>query len=96
MPRSAVSTITQTPASGPFALVTTPPISSASIWTGLGVVGAGVGAVVVDSCPQATSNVIAQATITLTIFSSDVILISVPPRNFYDPSMHSGSFWVQT
>ena len=31
--RSVVSAITQTPASGPFALVTTPPISSLSMLT---------------------------------------------------------------
>ena len=33
---SVVSAITQTPASGPLALVTTPPMSSASMGTGLG------------------------------------------------------------
>src|SRR4051794_4885441 len=34
--RSAVSAITQTPASGPLGLVTTPPMSSGSIWTWAG------------------------------------------------------------
>src|SRR5207247_1932193 len=36
VPSSVVSAMTQTPASGPFVLVTTPPMSSASICTAAG------------------------------------------------------------
>ena len=52
MGRSVVSAITQTPASGPFALVTTPPMSSLSMGT-------------VESCwlPSSTGNTVSHAAI---------------------------------
>src|SRR5947207_15039299 len=69
--RSVVSAITHTPASGPFTLVTTPPISSGSIGTGAAA----------PLC-RATTHVIEQATRMATTSAVRLPLVMIPLSEF--------------
>src|SRR6266446_3910507 len=76
VPRPVVSAITQTPASGPLLLVTTPPMSSLSIWTATGGTG--------WACGQVTGQAVNSAAMpTTTMRSCNTLVVPMwpPPRS---------------